>query len=1146
MSEQVCAKCGCTVRKVVAAGLCPHCLLLRALRPTPEEPAVPSAQPEIRQIGPYVLLEEIARGGMGIVFRARDQKLGRIVALKLLHGGEWASNELLERFRMEARAAASLVHPHIVPVFGFGDEGGNWFIAMRWVEGGSLANWIRNRSQQAKLPTTDVHDWDRRSARIMSKVADAVHYAHQHGVLHRDLKPENVLLDNSEEPYLTDFGLARLLETDIRLTQSRTSLGTPAYVAPEVARGGSSEATVSSDVYGLGAMLYELMTGQPPFDAATPLEVLRLANETEVRRPSSLRKSIDRDLETICLKAISKERRSRYISCEALSQDLARWLRGEPIEARPIGNLERTMQWARRKPIVAGLILMLALSLLVITIGSWKVSRNLRAVGEQKRQSLVRLNVETANRLVAQKDSSASLPYQIASISMETADPSREEIHRIRLGMTLREMPRPIHFWHHDGPASTAEFSRDGKWVISSGSDGTARIWNVADGSAGPVLKHPSPLTHAMFSPDGQLVLTVSSDGTARCWNIKSGKQSYPEWPIHTSYYKLPLTPDASFSPDGSLILSVYRSHVEIRHTDSGELAYPSLDLDDHLALAAFSPDESHILTTQETGQVRVWTLSQSGLLPTASHIHQRGATVASFSADGRQVVSVGLDAEVVVWNALTGEVLAAPMHHDSRQRINQATFSRADNHLLTLSFDNSVRIWDGSNGLLLTRGIGHPNGVLVARWDPSGKHILTGSFDGTARIWDAGTGTIVQSWLRHSGYVVDVSFSPSGQEVVTASQDGGVRIWAINQPSGNTPYRYDGPTRVAFLNNSGTLMAKTVTAETLQLFATTDDSVVLPALRHSSPIQLGTFSADGKAVATITSDDRIHLWDATTGLETCPSAPLQSHCRLIQFDGSGRRLVTITANRAPTRGTTIKIWATNNMAEPASWQPSTDTFVNALFSPDGHWVLTGTYMGVIRLWDAATGIEAQPTINPGDGYGRAIFSPDSQFIVTPTAPQGFSPGAATLWSIKTHQQVGQPMPHNDGVTSAAFNPDGTKLATGGEDSIARIWSVPSGLPLTPPMTHEGKVMHLLFTPDAKLLATGTAAGQIQLWDVLTGDPVMASQTIPEGIASMAFHPETSELLVTGADGALHRWDYSPNRQPLKELDQLANQLNGK
>src|SRR5216110_338728 len=360
---RICRNCGAKVFSDAPEGLCTGCVLEAAIggavagggsstvasakaddpgRPASSMPATtpddvaPASQKTVRaaellgELGDYELLEEVGRGGQGVVFRARQKSLNRTVALKIISLGQWASTAHLKRFRREAEAAASLDHPSIVPIYEVGEREGACYFSMKFVEGGQLDKVVKHKPMSI-----------RQAAELIAKVARTVHYAHEHGILHRDIKPGNILLDRKGEPHLTDFGLARLVESESTVTRTLEVLGTPSYMAPEQAVGNNTAVSSVTDVYGLGAVLYQLLTGHPPFAGGTTYETIKLLLDTEPRQPRLWNAKIDRDLSTICLKCLEKDPKRRYSSALALAEDLERWLKHEPILARRIGVITR-------------------------------------------------------------------------------------------------------------------------------------------------------------------------------------------------------------------------------------------------------------------------------------------------------------------------------------------------------------------------------------------------------------------------------------------------------------------------------------------------------------------------------------------------------------------------------------------------------------------------------------------------------------------------------------------------------------------------------------------------------------------------------------------------------------------------------------
>src|SRR5262245_61931219 len=541
------------------------------------EPGVARRSAHAPNVPGYEILEELGRGGMGVVYKARHLALGRVVALKMVLAGAHVGEKQRRRFRAEAESAARLSHPHIVQIYEVGEQDDCPYLSLEYVEGGNLHDVL---SQSRPAPAE--------SAALVEQLARAADYAHRRGVVHRDLKPANILLSRIEDresriedqhppidpqasildprvsiPKITDFGIAKRLDAEGQ-TLTGDIVGTPSYMAPEQAAGRSAAIGPATDVYSLGAILYEMLAGTPPFEGLSPWETINLVTSAEPEPPSRRKPGVPRDLETICLKCLEKQPHRRYPSAAALADDLHRFLAGEPIRARPVGRLERGVKWVRRRPALAALLAVSASALLALLVGGWVAalaqSRSNRALqtahsdlaeaDRANRRALVRLNVANGTHYLDDDDLFGSLIWFARALKLEEDD-ARRQAHRTRIAAVLRECPRLGQLWFHAGAVTDVTFSPDGRWVLTASDDHTALVRDAVTGKPRfAPLRHDAAVLRASFSPDGGRVVTAAADGTARVWDAVTGRRVAP-LAGHRGAVR-----DARFSPDGGRVVT--------------------------------------------------------------------------------------------------------------------------------------------------------------------------------------------------------------------------------------------------------------------------------------------------------------------------------------------------------------------------------------------------------------------------------------------------------------------------------------------------------------------------------------------------------------------------------------------------------------
>jgi serine/threonine protein kinase len=730
--------------------------------------AEPRLDGAARRVGNYEILGEVGRGGMGVVYKARQVGLNRLVALKMILTGADAGPQERARFRTEAEAAARLQHPNIVQIYEVGEHDGRPFLSLQFVDGGSLDELLTGTPWPAA-----------ESARLVQTLARAMHHAHQQGIVHRDLKPANILLSgrheslsreesgsdtsepvtrsarvaalpsrlNSGVPKITDFGLARRLLPDGRtrpaLTASGAIVGTPAYMAPEQAVGDAKQIGRATDVYALGAILYELLTGRPPFQGVSVLETLEQVRTQEPVPPSRLLPKLPRDIETICLKCLHKEPARRYESAADLADDLARFQRGKPVHARPTPAWEKTMKWVKRRPAVAGLlfllIIVIVVSLTTVTVLWRKTAAALNTAEEERDKTATALAanlVTEANRDWLANDMDAARRH------LEECPPAYRDrqwryLHRVSHAcLIVLGSVQPT-----EGKITSVAWSRNGRHVAANPSGDPVKVWVAATGDeCFKLAGHSHWVAKLAFNPDGRLVSvswprsnpSASRNLEVKTWEMEQGRE--------VGAFTMPLSvSNGALSADGQRLAVAGRSKLTL------------VDISDRTAVATIGDQPTSIQSVTLSGDGRVL----------------------AWRSDSETIQIWDTVAKAAVDQLLPGQDLRCLALSPDGSRLAVGGFERVREIGVT-------RIFEYRTGRELAVLRGHTNPITCAEFSPDGRRLATASGDKTVIVWDVETGRELFTFRGHFGSVWALAFSPDGTRLASGGGDATVRIWDV------------------------------------------------------------------------------------------------------------------------------------------------------------------------------------------------------------------------------------------------------------------------------------------------------------------------------------------------------------------------------
>jgi WD40 repeat protein len=1048
----------------------------------------------------YDLLAEVGRGGSAVVYRARHRDLGRIVALKMILAGAHASANVRARFRAEAEAVARLQHPNIVQIFEVGERDGCPYLALEYVAGGTLAQHL----QGMPLPA-------RRAGELTETLARTVHHAHENGVVHRDLKPANVLLHMADGGLridgesaicnlqsavlkIADFGLAKYLGADAGRTQTGLILGTPSYMAPEQAAGRGREIGPAADVYALGVILYETLTGRPPFRGESMADTLQQVQFGEPVPPSRFQPRVPRDLQTVCLKCLEKQPGKRYASAQALADDLRRFLAGQPIMARPTPPWERARKWARRSPALAALAGVSAAALLILLVGGGWFTQALRQeAAEARRQRQAAVEQEGKAReqeAIARRERDKARTEAEAARRLVYAADVRRAYQDLYDGHNLGRVLEILNPYDH-GPNDPADL-RGWEWYhLTSLCHRGLTIYNPKDGAGG--------LWEVAISPDGRWIAGADTKRGVYVW---AARAAFGVWaPDHRLSVPEGSTFAVAFSPDNRLLASSGGGRIILWSTADWKRIGSWMGHDGHVLGLSFSPDRRLLASAGVDGTVKTWRVSDCEAArspdfnPKAVHAlrgHAGEMRGVAFSPDGLQLASAGADATVLCWRTADGELLHTFRGHD--RAVNRVAFSPEGVLLASAGEDRTVRLWNLAAGREVRKLEGHSQAVRAVAFRPDGRQLASTGNDSTLRLWDTGTGREISCLMGHwCEDITGVAYMPDGARVLDCSGhpfDASVKAWNTDEAT---------PTWRGFAGQEGDIVSVALDPQATTLATGSTDGGIFVwnvgdrqprhrLLNQGGLVTAVAFSPDGRLLASATSrTGRLKLWDVLSGrlLRTFPA--WTDDVRAVVFSPDGRVLAAAGKGMGPPRkdwDCPIKLWEVETGKEVRTFLGHKASVNGLAFNKDGSWLVSAGSDGTVRQWFLADGAQRLVLDQPQQAVYALALHPDGRHLAT-VHPANVTADSweVRVWDLETAHRTHVLRQHDKALTGLAYSPDGRRLFTVSLDRTLKIWDTVNGQEILSLRGYDRSILDVACSADGRSVVTVGQAGEVRLWD---------------------------------------------------------------